>query len=71
MQLLRENSEVTCLLTISEMKDLSNGNNKLLYDAEICAEEIKKILKLGKSGGPDGFTPEHIVYGGEVLKIWL
>ena len=34
-------------------------------------ENALNLLKLGKSGGPDGLSPEHIVYGGEVLKIWL
>ena len=28
-----------------------------------------KALKLGKSGRPDVLSPEHIVYGGEALKI--
>ena len=46
----------------------------LIGDMQICVEEIKsalEILKLGKSAGPDGLSPEHIVYGGYVLKIWL
>ncbi len=30
-----------------------------------------KAIKLGKSGGPDGLSPEHLVYGGEALKIRL
>ena len=37
----------------------------------ICLIQILKILKLGKSGAPDGLSPERIVYGGDVLKIWL
>ena len=57
------------------MEDLSYSSNEQLLDMEICVEEIAgalKILKLGKSGSPDGLSPEHIIYGGEVLKyIWL
>ena len=59
---------------LSEMESLSYSNNEQLLDTEICMEEIEgalKILKLGKSGGPDGLSPECIVCGGEVLKIWL
>ena len=56
------------------MEASSFGGSEQLLDTEICIEEIEnvlKLLKLGKSGGPDGLSPEHIVYGGEVLKIWL
>lgn len=28
-------------------------------------------MKLGKSGCGDGLDPDHIYYGGEVLKVWL
>ena len=60
---LSPTKQPTCPLTISEMKALSYGNSEKLLDTEICAEEIEnalKILKLGKSGGSDGLTPEHI-----------
>ena len=59
---------------LSEMEVSSFGNNEQILDTEICVEEIEKALKnlkLEKSGGLDGLSPEHIVYGGEVLKIWL
>ena len=59
---------------LSEMEASSFGNNEQILDTDICVEEIEKTLKnlkLGKSGGLDGLSPEHIVYGGEVLKIWL
>ena len=26
---------------------------------------------MGKSSGVDGILPEHMVYGGEMLKVWL
>ena len=49
-------------------------NNEHLLDTEICVEEIEnalKTIKLGKSGGLDSLSPEHVVYGGEMLKIWM
>lgn len=56
------------------MEDLSYGRNEQILDTDICVEEIEnalKTIKLRKSGGPDGLSPEHIVYGGDCLKIWL
>ena len=56
---------------LSEMKASSFGQ---LLDTEICVDEIEnavKNVKLGKSGGPDGLSPKLIVFGGELLKIWL
>ena len=50
------------------------SNNEQLLDTATCVEEIEaalKILKLGKSAGPNGLFPEHIVCGGGVLKLWL
>ena len=50
------------------------GNNEQLLNTEICIEEINdalKILKLGKSEGLDSLSPEHVVYRGEMLKIWM
>ena len=47
---------------LSEMEASSFGNNEQLLDTEICVEEIEKALKnlkLGKSGGLDGLSPEH------------
>lgn len=55
------------------MEVLSFVTNDQLLDTEICVEEIKnafKILKLGESG-LDSLSPEHIVYGWEVPRIWL
>jgi len=57
---LSPTKQPTCPLTISEMEALFYGNSEKLLDTEICAEEIEnalKILKLGKSGGSDGLTP--------------
>ena len=28
-------------------------------------------MKLGRSGGSDGLDPEHVRFGGKVLKLWL
>ena len=28
-------------------------------------------MKLGRSGGSDGLDPEHVCFGGEVLKLWF
>ena len=39
-----------------------------------CVDEIEsalKVLKLGKSCGIDCLDPEHIVFGGEIMKISL
>ena len=55
--------------------NFSTTKPKFAHAHWVNMEEIEgalKILKLGKSGGPDGLSPQHIVYGGEVLKIlWL
>lgn len=51
-----------------EMKTLS------LHDYDITTEEIKGIvknLKRGKAGGLDNILPEHIIYGGDYLILWL
>ena len=59
---------------LSDMYDSSLGTNELLLDTEISLEEIEhalKLLKPRKSGGPDGLSPEHVMYGGDVLKLWL
>ena len=52
------------------MEALFFGNNEQLLDTVDEVENAVKILKLGKSGGLDGLSPEYIVYGGEVLKFW-
>ena len=55
---------------LSEMEHLSFSDNGQLLITAIYVEEIEaaqKTLKLGKSAGSDGLSPEHIVYGGEVL----
>ena len=70
-------SEIPCTernTALSEMEASSFGNNEQHLDTEISVEEIEnalKTLKLGKSGGFDSLSPEHIVYGGEILKIWM
>ena len=59
---------------LSYLEERTYGSSEKLLDTEICVEEIEaamKAIKLGKSGGPDGLSPEHLVYGGKALKIWL
>ena len=49
-------------------------NEDFVLDVQIKVEEIEgliKKLKRGKSCGPDGILPEHIIYGGSLLKMWL
>ena len=68
---LSSNDEFSAL---SELENMSFSNNEQLLNTEICVEEVEnalKTLKLGKSTGPDGLSPEHIVYGGKLLVLWL
>ena len=40
----------------------------------MCTEEIEGIikhLKKGKACGPDNILPEHVIYGGDFLNLWL
>ena len=65
-------SNLSCTEDISEMEHLSFNNNEQLHDTVTCVEEIEaalKILKLGKSAGPDSLL--GVVHGGEVYKLWL
>ena len=45
----------------------SQENKEMILDVSFCAEEVKP----GKSAGHDMIDPEHIKYGGEILKIWI
>ncbi len=76
--LASSNSDSTHLSAASSnvplLEDLSYGNDEQILDTEICAEDIEsalRTLKLGKSSGPDGVSPEHTKYGGVSLKVWL
>ena len=57
--------------TIAVLKDKSYWNKEDILDTVIDIEGALKTLKLGRSGGIDGLDPEHLYYGGEVLKLWL
>ena len=62
------------LANLSSMEYASFLNEEKILDVEVCVEEIEvalKAVKLGKSGSGDGLDPEHIYYGGEILKVWL
>ena len=62
------------LANLSSMECASFLNEEKILDVEVCVEEIEvalKAMKLGKSCGGDGLDPEHIYYGGEILKVWL
>ena len=59
---------------LHNLESASFFNDEKFLDCEICIDEIEsglKVLRLGKSCGIDGLDPEHIVFGGETMKIWL
>ena len=52
----------------------SMENEDFILDVPITVDGIEgviKLLKRGKSSGPDGILSEHIIYGGLSLKLWL
>lgn len=60
--------------TIPDLVAKSYWNDDGILDTPIDVSEIEgalKTLKLGRSGGADGLDPEHVFFGGEVLKLWL
>ena len=59
---------------ISLYKVSSTQNEDFIVDTPITVEEIEAAiakLKRGKSCGPDGILPEHIIFGGSAYKLWL
>ena len=49
-------------------------NSDQVLDDEIVMEEIEgaiKRIKRGKRAGRDNICAEHLLYGGELLKVWL
>ena len=68
------NSVPNAQADLSNMENLSFLNDEKILDTMISIEEVEgalKTMKRGRSGGGDGLDPEHIYYGGEVLKVWL
>ena len=59
---------------LSELKFLSRLNSDQVLDDEIVMEEIEgviKRIKQGKRAGRDNICAKHLLYGGELLKVWL
>ena len=59
---------------ISTYRCATFENDDFILDCDITTEEISgviKLLKKGKACGPDNILPEHIIYGGDYLVIWL
>ena len=57
---------------LHNLESASFFNDEKVLDCEICINEIEsalKVLRLGKSCGIDSLDPEHIVFGGETVKI--
>ena len=49
-------------------------NSSSTQNEEDTVEEIEAAiakLKRGKSCGPDGIFPEHVLFGGSAYKLWL
>ena len=46
-------------------------NEDFILDTDIEISEVEAAIKQGKSAGPDGITPEHLIYRGPILKLWL
>ena len=46
---------------------------RTVFDYDITTEEIQGAIKLlkKKACGPDNVFPEHIIYGGNYLELWL
>ena len=56
------------------MQASSPENEDFVLNTPIVVEELEgaiKKLKRGKSSGPDGIIPEHILFGGQNLRLWL
>ena len=59
-------------LTYYQSTSLQNEDSVLESEIDIMEidTEIGK-LKQGKSPGPDGILPEHIIHSGPIFKLWL
>ena len=59
---------------LPELEFLSRMNSDQVLDDEIDVEEIEgavERIERGKSAGRDNICAEHLLYGGELLKVWL
>ena len=59
---------------ISRYRATSFENEDFIFNYNITLEEVEgaiKVLKEGKACGPDNILPEHIIYGGGCLILWL
>ena len=59
---------------ISSYRSTSFDHEDCVFDYDITTEEIQgaiKLLRKGKACGSDNVLPEHIIYGGNYLELWL
>ena len=59
---------------LSELEFLSKVNSNQVLDDEIVMEEIEsaiKRIKRSKRAGRDNICTEHLLYGGELFKVWV
>ena len=66
-------SSTSTVSNIDRLEPLHLGKNDLVLDVEFTIKDINdvvKTLKLGKSSGHDGLSPEHIKHAGDFFCVW-